>query len=503
LSFNSFIMVLKKRLILLILIIIVSGTALYASNNGTAELIKSENRFILWAFILGGLSAISLVIGSVLGIVWKPSARITAAFTAFGAGALLAALSVELIAPTVIEFVENSNSNTQQEKGHDMLLEFVFLISGCIAGGIIFYLLNEALNSSGGYLRKVSTTLSHFRHIRNKRYRKVIRRLSKIKLFRSIPASHLDVLIQHIRQIHIKKGNYLFRQGDKLQQIYFLESGEIEACNNGKIEEVIVHGNVIGETSFLSQHPALYEAKARTDLKLLVLTYQDFNHIHDSCPELQEILEEFSHQELMHDMEKQTVIEDNHTKASNWENEAYQHVHTSHVAPTQKEINESAKKHSSAPLSIWLGIFLDGIPESFVIGAGFLMILSSKASLVDISLTEVIPYTLIAGLFLSNLPEAMSSSIGMKKMGWKAPKILLLWTSLMVMTALGAIVGYYYGLVIPNYFKIGIEGLAAGAMLTMIAQTMIPEAVHIGGSRITGLSTLAGYLAAVAFKIFE
>jgi len=97
----------------------------------------------------------------------------------------------------------------------------------------------------------------------------------------------------------------------------------------------------------------------------------------------------------------------------------------------------------------------------------------------------------------------MSSSIGMKKMGWKPLKILTLWTSLMIMTAIGAVFGYYYGVKIPNYVEIGVEGMAAGAMLTMIAQTMIPEAVHIGGNKITGLSTLAGYLAAVAFKVFE
>jgi len=120
-----------------------------------------------------------------------------------------------------------------------------------------------------------------------------------------------------------------------------------------------------------------------------------------------------------------------------------------------------------------------------------------------VEFTDVIPYTLIAGLFLSNFPEAMSSTIGMKKMGWKPYKILGLWTSLMLMTAIGAVFGYYYGSKIPNYVEIGVEGVASGAMLTMIAQTMIPEAVHIGGNRVTGLSTLAGYLAAVAFKVFE
>ena len=88
-------------------------------------------------------------------------------------------------------------------------------------------------------------------------------------------------------------------------------------------------------------------------------------------------------------------------------------------------------------------------------------------------------------------------------MGWGNIKILTLWVSLMLMTAIGAAFGYYFGSLIPHYLEIGIEGLAAGAMLTMIAQTMIPEAAHLGGAKIVGLSTLTGYLSAVAFKVFE
>jgi zinc transporter ZupT len=119
------------------------------------------------------------------------------------------------------------------------------------------------------------------------------------------------------------------------------------------------------------------------------------------------------------------------------------------------------------------------------------------------SFTEVLPYTLIAGLFLSNFPEALSASLGMKKSGMSTGKIMLMWMSLVLIIAIGALGGYYVGASIPHEIEIGIEGLAAGAMLTMIAQTMIPEAVHIGGAKVVGLSTLIGYLSAVAFKLFE
>jgi len=473
------------------------------SNNLTQIVaVDYTTKYMFWAFLLGGLSAISLVLGSALGIIWQPSPRVTAAFTAFGAGALLAALSVELIAPTVQEFVEQSKESLAGTSGHNSSLEFIFLLGGCTLGGIAFYFLNEALNSKGGYLRKVSTTISHFNHKRRDRYHIALKRLSKIKLFRSIPPSHMDVLVQHLRHVHIHAGRSLFKEGDSITRLLIIESGEVETFQDGKLLGVLKQGSLIGELSMLSHHPAAYDAIALTELKVFELSQNDFHLIHESCPELQAIIENESKNELMQDISSHNG-EKNHENARVWAQKASHHLHKTTYIPNQTEINQDAKKHGAAPLSIWLGIFLDGIPESFVIGAGFLLILTSKLAHGAVNLADVVPYTLIAGLFLSNFPEAMSSSIGMKKMGWKPLKILTLWTSLMIMTAVGAVFGYYYGVKIPNYIEIGVEGMAAGAMLTMIAQTMIPEAVHIGGSRVTGLSTLAGYLSAVAFKVFE
>jgi zinc transporter ZupT len=170
-----------------------------------------------------------------------------------------------------------------------------------------------------------------------------------------------------------------------------------------------------------------------------------------------------------------------------------------------EQVQHNAEEHGGgAPMAIWLGLLIDGIPESFVIGAGFLSLLSMKLGAgADPAFTDVLPYTLIAGLFLSNFPEALSASLGMQKSGMSTGKILLLWMSLVVIIAVGSLAGYFIGASIPHVYEIGIEGLAAGAMLTMIAQTMIPEAVHLGGVKVVGLATLIGYLSAVAFKIFE
>ena len=91
----------------------------------------------------------------------------------------------------------------------------------------------------------------------------------------------------------------------------------------------------------------------------------------------------------------------------------------------------------------------------------------------------------------------------MRKQGWGRAQIFLMWFSLMIVTSVGAGLGFWLGGSVGYEVIVAIEGLAAGAMLTMIAAAMIPEAVHLGGSSITGFGTLTGFLSAVAFKLLE
>jgi zinc transporter ZupT len=141
-----------------------------------------------------------------------------------------------------------------------------------------------------------------------------------------------------------------------------------------------------------------------------------------------------------------------------------------------------------APLAVWLGILLDGIPESLVIGSSLLH--------------QSFSVSLIAGLFLSNFPEALGSSVGMRQQSYSPTRILLMWTSLMLFTGVGAYLGAVFFREIPGSVLALTEGVAAGAMLTMIAETMLPEAYHKGGA-VTGVSTLLGFLAAIFFKTLE
>jgi ZIP family zinc transporter len=113
------------------------------------------------------------------------------------------------------------------------------------------------------------------------------------------------------------------------------------------------------------------------------------------------------------------------------------------------------------------------------------------------------PLTLVGALFLSNFPEALSASVNMKQQGFSTTKIILLWATLTVICAVGAAFGAYVGESIPHAAMIVVEGIAAGAMLTMIGSAMLPEAAHLSSPNMAGFSTLVGFVAAVGFKLFE
>ena len=136
-------------------------------------------------------------------------------------------------------------------------------------------------------------------------------------------------------------------------------------------------------------------------------------------------------------------------------------------------------------LPIVLGIVLDGIPESFVLGLTVLE--AGKVSA-----------AFLVAVFLSNLPEAIAASSGLSRAGWRTRRILGLWLLVMVVSGLAALAGY--GLLdgaSPTTTAF-VLSFAAGAILTMLADTMMPEAFAHGG-KLAGIVTTFGF--AVAFGV--
>jgi zinc transporter, ZIP family len=148
----------------------------------------------------------------------------------------------------------------------------------------------------------------------------------------------------------------------------------------------------------------------------------------------------------------------------------------------------SGGKHPSqqegSGTAIALGAVLDGVPESLVIGASLLG--GGAVSMVT-----------VAAVFISNVPEGLSSAAGMRRAGRSRTYVFGLWSGIAVVSGLSSLAGYALLGQAPAAVLAGIIALAGGAILTMIADTMIPEAFE-NSHLMTGLITLAGFLLAFA-----
>jgi zinc transporter, ZIP family len=147
------------------------------------------------------------------------------------------------------------------------------------------------------------------------------------------------------------------------------------------------------------------------------------------------------------------------------------------------------QQEGGSAAAIVVGALLDGVPESVAVGL----------SLVG---GGGVGIAVVAAVFLSNVPESLSAATGLRRAGHSPGWIIGLWTAVMVLSAVAAAVGYgLLGDASPNVVGV-IQAFAAGAILTMLADTMMPEAFEHGGS-IVGLVTVVGFSAAFLLSTIE
>jgi zinc transporter, ZIP family len=142
-----------------------------------------------------------------------------------------------------------------------------------------------------------------------------------------------------------------------------------------------------------------------------------------------------------------------------------------------------------SPLAIVLGTVLDGIPESMVIG-------------ITIFEGGAVGAAYLAAVFISNLPESISSTAGLTASGWRPARILRMWVAIMLISGLASLAGYglFQGSS-PNIVAF-VLSFAAGAILTMLSDTMVPEA-HEHGGRLVGVVTTLGFIVALAIHTLD
>ncbi|MFG2894102.1 ZIP family metal transporter [Streptomyces sp. NPDC048248] len=150
-----------------------------------------------------------------------------------------------------------------------------------------------------------------------------------------------------------------------------------------------------------------------------------------------------------------------------------------HSQPTEAQ-------HAGSGLALALGALLDGVPESAVIG-------------VSLSDGGKVSAVTVAAVFLSNVPEGLSSSVGMRRAGRGKKYVFGVWGAIAAAGTVSAVLGYAVVGGMPAPVVASVTAVAAGAILAMVADTMIPEAFEDAHLAI-GLITVSGFLVSFALS---
>lgn len=158
-------------------------------------------------------------------------------------------------------------------------------------------------------------------------------------------------------------------------------------------------------------------------------------------------------------------------------------------AGARKQLKVEASSSTSLVIPMILAIILDGIPESIVIGLGIF----EKGT---------VSLAMLVAVFISNMPEAIAGTTGMKAGGWKRRKIVLLWLSIAVVCAFATVAGYSLFSKASETWLSFIQAFAGGAILVMLTNSMIPESYEHGG-KLAGIFTVLGFSVSVLVILIE
>lgn len=144
---------------------------------------------------------------------------------------------------------------------------------------------------------------------------------------------------------------------------------------------------------------------------------------------------------------------------------------------------------SGSGTGILLGSLLDGVPESLVLGLS--LVHAPQVSL-----------AFIFAVAISNIPQGLGGTAGMLSSGWPRSRITYLWLAVCGLSILAAMLGYSLGQWFPDLTGAGIDAFAAGSLLVMLTDSMIPESFEHGEGE-TGLFLVLGFSVALAMMLAQ
>lgn len=157
-----------------------------------------------------------------------------------------------------------------------------------------------------------------------------------------------------------------------------------------------------------------------------------------------------------------------------------------YIAARILDARAAKKKGGAGGGQLAVGALLDGIPEQLVLGIG-------------LASGEPVSIALVVAILVSNLPESIGSAADLLEGGMAKSRVLLLWGGVAVACALATIAGFGLATVTGDAFSTAASGFAAGALLVMLVDSMVPEA-QSKAKESTGLATVLGFALAAGLS---
>jgi CRP-like cAMP-binding protein len=431
---------------------------------------------IVVAAILGFIASGSYLVGLGFGLYMPLSKRLLGAILAFASGALICALAINLAFATAVKL---------NHAGESLHGAWLTVGGGFALGAVAYYLLSLALENQGAAIRYPT----QFREYVRKRRRKddmqeTIGLLAKSNLMCHLPPEQIADFLHMVHRRKLENGEVLFYAGDRGDALYIVAKGKVEVMEKDPDGEhtlaELEPGQTFGEMALLTGGPRTATVRAAEATELLRIDRKDFRALIARDRVIADSIQRLSYDRAMANL----------TGGANpdtWARVAGASVEQLSQSEETKLLVQAAH---GAGLAIAFGSFLDTVPACLVIGAAFH------------GFDHGLPLTLILAMFLSGIPEAAASGAMLLRAGYRPVKIFALWSSVIVAGVSAAILGHLLFSGVESGTAIWFQAIAGGAILALVAHTMMPEAIDEGGSVIV-LPTVAGFLVALYLALIE
>ena len=428
----------------------------------------------LFAVILVGLlTTSSSMVGAAIGLYAPFPKRVLACVLAFAAGSLISALAIELAFKGAMEL---------RHQGFNAHSAWAFIAGGFAAGAIVYFATSLFLEKKGAAVRHPTQFHEYALARKHEQTKGLIGLLAKCDLLRHLPAEAIEQILPSVRERRIDAGQVLFRAGDPADALYIVARGSVQVvadspgdCRGvGAVIAELGPGAAFGEMGLISGGARTATIRSVTGAELLEIGREDFDALIAADPVMARAVQHLSHERAIRNLSS------GGSNPSTWARLASHSLEHISRAEANKILRQAGK---GAGMAIVLGNILDTIPGCLVIGANF-------NGLANLSLT------LMLGMFLGGIPEAAASAVMLTRAGYKASVIFALWATVLLAGMVAAALGKVLIGSSESLAAVFCEAVAGGAVLALVAHTMIPEAIHEGGSVVV-LPTVAGFLFAL------